>query len=207
VDEIGGPVDVVCHSWGAVCALEAARLTHNIARLILYDPVVISTRSPDLPYGLADELDGLIAQDRRDEALSIFYQRAMRMPSELLEQLRADLAWPGRVASARTITREMRAVEVKYRFAWNGAREIHHPMLLVLGELSPPLMHASAAALHAVLPTSRVVVLKGQGMAASGRHPIWSQPRYSTSCDRARPELARDLPQQMPKEAHHVHAA
>src|SRR5205085_10289286 len=61
VDEIGGPVDVVGHSWGAVCALEAARLTQNIARLVLYDPSVISTRSGEVPYVLADELDGLIA--------------------------------------------------------------------------------------------------------------------------------------------------
>jgi len=32
----------------------------NIARLVLYDPSVIDTRSPDVPYGLPDELDGLL---------------------------------------------------------------------------------------------------------------------------------------------------
>jgi pimeloyl-ACP methyl ester carboxylesterase len=72
VDEIGGPVHVAGHSWGAVCALEAARLTRNIARMVLYDPSVISTRSPDVPFPVPDELDALIAQDRRDEALALF---------------------------------------------------------------------------------------------------------------------------------------
>ena len=35
VDSIGGPVDVVGHSYGSNCALEAAQLTPNIARLVL----------------------------------------------------------------------------------------------------------------------------------------------------------------------------
>lgn len=38
VDSIGGPVDLLAHSFGAFCALEAARLTSNIGRLILYEP-------------------------------------------------------------------------------------------------------------------------------------------------------------------------
>jgi pimeloyl-ACP methyl ester carboxylesterase len=163
VDGIGGPVDVVGHSWGAVCALEAARRTQNIARLVLYDPVVISTRSPEDPFDLPDELDALIAQDRRDEALGLFYQRAMGESQAMIRQLRADPGWSSRVASAHTIPREMRAVEANYRFAWNQAREIDQPTLLLLGELSPPLMHASAAALHAVLHSSRLVVLHGHG--------------------------------------------
>jgi pimeloyl-ACP methyl ester carboxylesterase len=166
VDAIGGPVNVVGHSWGAVCALEAARLTRNIARLVLYDPMVISTRSGEVPYVLADELDELIAQDRRDEAMGLFFQRVLGMSSEVLDQQRAAPAWASRLPAAHTIPREMRAVEVKYRFDWNQAHAIEQSTLLLQGELSLPVMRASAWALHAVLPTSRVVVLQGQGHAA-----------------------------------------
>ena len=38
VDAIGGPVNVLGHSLGGICALEAALRTKNISRLILYEP-------------------------------------------------------------------------------------------------------------------------------------------------------------------------
>jgi pimeloyl-ACP methyl ester carboxylesterase len=37
IDAIGSTVDVVGHSLGGTCALEAARLTANVRRLILYE--------------------------------------------------------------------------------------------------------------------------------------------------------------------------
>jgi pimeloyl-ACP methyl ester carboxylesterase len=156
-------VHVAGHSWGAVCALEAARLTRYIARMVLYDPSVISTRSPDVPFPLPDELDALIAQDRRDEALALFYQRILRMSPEVLEQSRVDPAWAARKAAAHTIPREMRAIEFSYRFDWNTASEIDRPTLFLQGEFTLPVMRASMAALHATLPTSQVAVLQGQG--------------------------------------------
>lgn len=165
VDDIGGPVDVVGHSWGAVCALEASRLTRNIARLVLYEPTVISTRSGETPYGLADELDQLIADDRRDEALGRFYQEVLGMSAEVLEQQRSTPAWASRVAAAHTVPREMRAIELTYRFAWSAVQQFDRPILLLRGEVTLPIMRASTAALEAVLPTSRVVILQGQGHA------------------------------------------
>jgi pimeloyl-ACP methyl ester carboxylesterase len=38
VDSIGTSVDAVAHSLGATCALEAARLTQHVRRLVLYEP-------------------------------------------------------------------------------------------------------------------------------------------------------------------------
>jgi pimeloyl-ACP methyl ester carboxylesterase len=50
VDGIGSTVDVVDRSLGGTCALEAALLTANIRRLILYEPVIPSER----PFGSAE---------------------------------------------------------------------------------------------------------------------------------------------------------
>jgi len=44
VDAIDGPVDVLGHSYGALCALEAALLTDKIRRLALYEPPVPTGR-------------------------------------------------------------------------------------------------------------------------------------------------------------------
>ena len=164
VESIDGAVHVVGHSYGALPILEAARLTSNVASLVLYDPPAISMGSDELPPGLLEELEGLIAQDRRDEAAGRVYQRILGRSPEEIEQVRAEPSWSSRVASAHTVPRELRA-GLEYRFAWNGARAIEQPTLLLTGELSPPRLRASVAALHAVLPTSRVAILQGQGHA------------------------------------------
>src|SRR5688572_24310787 len=40
VDGIGGPVDLLGHSYGALCSLEAAVLARNLRRLALYEPPI-----------------------------------------------------------------------------------------------------------------------------------------------------------------------
>jgi pimeloyl-ACP methyl ester carboxylesterase len=40
VDGIGGPVDLLGHSYGALCSREAAALARNLRRLVLYEPPI-----------------------------------------------------------------------------------------------------------------------------------------------------------------------
>src|SRR5918998_1211125 len=40
VDSIGEPVNLLGHSYGALCALEAALLSRNIRKLVLYEPAM-----------------------------------------------------------------------------------------------------------------------------------------------------------------------
>ena len=162
-DKIGGPVCVAGHSFGGLCALEAARLTANIASLVVYEPPVIAGDPDELP--ILDELDELIAQDRRDEATVLFYQRVVGWSPEEIERVRADPSWEGRVASVHTVPRELRAIGPGHHFAWDAFGQFDRPTLLFTGELSPPDMRAGVGALHAVLPNSRMVVLQGQAHA------------------------------------------
>jgi pimeloyl-ACP methyl ester carboxylesterase len=113
VDGVAGPVCVVGHSYGALCALEAARL-RNVASLVLYDPPVISLGEDELPRGLLEELDGLLARERRDDVVERVYQALLGLGREELEQLRADPLWTLRVALAHTIPRELR-IGLEYR--------------------------------------------------------------------------------------------
>src|SRR5712692_2003132 len=41
IDAIGGAVHVLGHSFGGLCALEAALLTPHLGRLILYEPTTL----------------------------------------------------------------------------------------------------------------------------------------------------------------------
>ncbi len=38
VDSLGEPANVLGHSYGVLCALEAALLTRNVLKLVLYEP-------------------------------------------------------------------------------------------------------------------------------------------------------------------------
>src|SRR3954447_17220768 len=108
---------VMGHSWGALCALEAARLTPNIASLVLYDPPVIKGSPDEARPGFLDELDELIAQDRRDEVTARFLQTMLGRSTEQVEDMRADPSWTGRLRAAHTIPRELRASQ-QYFYAW-----------------------------------------------------------------------------------------
>jgi pimeloyl-ACP methyl ester carboxylesterase len=164
VNDIGAPVHIIGSSYGALCALEAARLTQKIASLVLYEPPLLGMPS-ELPLGFLDELERLTAEGHREEAAVQVYQTMMRLPPEKLEQLRADPNWETRVGSVPTIPREVRAVQ-EYRFNWDAYRDMDRPTLLLDGELSPPPLRAATAAVHAILSNSRVAILKGQGHAA-----------------------------------------
>ena len=162
VGSIGAPVNVLGHSYGALCALEAAQLTSKITRLVLYDAPVINMGLDELPVGFVEELDELLDQGRRDQVLERVYQ-ILGMSAAEIEQRRTHPSWPGRVAAAHTVPRELRAGALQYRFNWAALAEINQPTLLLCGEHSGPRLRASTAALHSVLPTSQVVVLRGQG--------------------------------------------
>jgi pimeloyl-ACP methyl ester carboxylesterase len=62
VDDIGEPVSVLGHSFGGLCALEAALLTPNIRKLILYEGFPNPyAGSPFYPEGFLRRLDDLLA--------------------------------------------------------------------------------------------------------------------------------------------------
>jgi pimeloyl-ACP methyl ester carboxylesterase len=164
VDSLGRGVHLVGQSYGALCALEAARLTQRIASLVLYEPPLLGMPG-ELPLGFLDEVDRLTAEGRREEATIRVYRTMLGRTPEEVEQFRADPNWGNRVASVLSIPREVHAVQ-EYRFNWNGYRDMDRPTLLLDGELSPPPLRASTAAGHAILSNSRVAILKGQDHAA-----------------------------------------
>jgi pimeloyl-ACP methyl ester carboxylesterase len=161
VDHLGVPVYLVGHSYGALCALEAARLTPNVAKLVLYEAPVAQS-SARLPPGFIAELEGLVAAGRREETLTRFFQVVLARSAEEIARLRADARWATRVAAAHTVARETRIAEL-YRFEPTRFRDVAMPTLLLQGGESPPFLKRSTEAVHAALPNSRLVVLPGQG--------------------------------------------
>ena len=83
VDSLGEPANLLGHSYGALCSLEAGLLTKNVRRLILYEPPIpvgLEIFSP----GIIDRLQDLLNQGDRERELSRrFYVKSLRYGSRI----------------------------------------------------------------------------------------------------------------------------
>jgi pimeloyl-ACP methyl ester carboxylesterase len=110
IEAIGRPTAVVGHSFGGLCALEAALLTPHVRKLVLYEP---TTRPAGLnslyPSGSIERLEARLAVDDRAGLVESFMREVVRASPEDVSVMRAQRAWPQRLAAAHTIPRELRA--------------------------------------------------------------------------------------------------
>jgi pimeloyl-ACP methyl ester carboxylesterase len=165
VDSIGEPVNLLGHSYGAVCALEAALLTRNVRKLVLYEPGMNVTGEEIYPPGFIDRLDALLEVEDRDVVISTMFRDLVGMPQEEVEYLQSLPAWQERVKAAHTVPRELRADEA-YRFDPERFGDLMVPTLMLEGSDSPAFLKAADKAVDETLPNCRIVVMPGQGHAA-----------------------------------------
>jgi pimeloyl-ACP methyl ester carboxylesterase len=165
VDSIDEPVSVVGHSYGALCAMEAALLTVNLRRLVLYEGVPL--RGADLyGPGLIDRLEAMREAGDMEGVLVAMFRELVEMSPEELEHLRSQSdAWAARLKNVPTLPRELRAEE-RYVFAPERFRQMRTPTLFLVGEDSPPRELENATRVSEALPDARVVALEGQQHAA-----------------------------------------
>jgi pimeloyl-ACP methyl ester carboxylesterase len=169
--EHGALVAVYGHSHGGIVAFGAATLTPSIGRLVLYegwpvpDPAVFA-----LPAGLEARIDSALAGGDRDGAVELLFRELEGMPHEDLDAFKAAPSWPGRVAAAHTITREIRG-ELTARLDPADAARIAAPVLLITGEHSADPSRPHAEPVAAALPDARIAVLEGQEHVADVLNP------------------------------------
>ena len=161
VHSIGHPANLLGHSFGGICALEATLLTSRVQNLILYEPPIPINGLTDYPEGLLDQLDALLAAGDREGILTTFALQVLRMSPEEFERYRAAPIWNARLASAHTLPRELRA-QASYRFNPERFRRFTIPTLLLVGELSQPRFKSASELLSAALPKSQTIILTGQ---------------------------------------------
>ena len=166
-EQTGQPVDLFGHSYGAVCSLEAARLTPNVRKLVLYEP---PTEMGPFPAGLIERLGALLADDRRDEVLQTFFREVVGMSDDQLTSFRALPVWPARVAAAHTVVREL-AVAASIRFDPSRFEALSVPALVLAGSDSPDFLRNSTATVASTLPNCQVAVLDGQQHVAMDTAP------------------------------------
>jgi pimeloyl-ACP methyl ester carboxylesterase len=162
------PVTILGHSYGALCALEAALLT-EVHRMILYEPP-IPLGGTLYPPGVPARMQALIDGGQLEAALDLMLREVVRMPDHDLATYRQSPMWNIRVQLAHTIPREMQ-VERTYTFVPGRYTTLGAPTLLLLGGDSPPVFRDAIQALDAALPSSTVVVMPGQQHIAIDTNP------------------------------------
>lgn len=169
VEAAGEPVILLGHSYGGLCCLEAAVRTARVRRLVLYEPP-LPTGVEIVPAAARERIEAHLASGDREAALVTFFQEVVRAPEPQIEMLRAHPAWPGRIAAAHTLAREMR-VEEDYRLDPDRLRDVRCPTLFLLGGDSPPFLQDATRRLHAALPGSRIQEMPGQQHVAMDSIP------------------------------------
>ena len=158
----GSSVNLYGHSHGGIVAFGAATLTANLRKLVLYegwpvpDPTVYA-----LPPGLQDRMDALLAAGDRDGVVEVLFRGVENLSDEDMAAFKAAPSWPGRVAAAHTVTREVRG-EQATRLSSQLAAKITVPVLMVTGEHSTDPAKPAVEAVAAALSDARIVVLQEQ---------------------------------------------
>ena len=160
VNWVGEPANLLGHSYGAICCLEAALRTDNLRRLILYEPP-IPVGSPIVSADTRATIEAQLGRDEREAALLTFFREVVGVPEGQLEGMREHPAWPGRVAAAHTVARELR-IEATYRIDFDRLSTVQTPTLLLQGSDSPRFFHEATRRVNAALPNSRVLEMPGQ---------------------------------------------
>jgi pimeloyl-ACP methyl ester carboxylesterase len=160
VKAIDDPVYLLGHSYGGLVALEAALLTDNIKKLILYEPPVPAGK-PFYPPGVPDKMQPLIDNGEFESALEIFLKEVVKMPDYEFEKYKQLPAYKKRIQIVPTIPRET-MVEKFYTFRPDKFAGLQVPVLLLLGGDSPSVFREATELVDSALSDSRIVIMQGQ---------------------------------------------
>jgi pimeloyl-ACP methyl ester carboxylesterase len=158
----GGGATLLGHSYGAVCALEAARVG-AIRRLILYEPP-LPIDAPVVGPAFGD-VRAAVASGQFDSALTIMLRDLVHVSAAQLEGLRRSPIWTDMAALTPTVVRELEVLG-RLEPGVDRFRRVSSPTLLLLGTETAPHHSVASNALQRALPNARTVLLDGQGHEA-----------------------------------------
>ncbi len=170
IDAINQPVDILGHSFGGICALEAARRSPRVRGLILYEPPIASGAQDLYPTRVVTEIETLLGAGDREAVVGLFLREVAGLSSQEVEMLRLAPTWSARVAAAHTILREMHAA-TSYKFVRGEFSSFRIPTLLLLGSESSSVFRTAIELLKRSLPKAQVAEMAGQKHVAMNTAP------------------------------------
>jgi len=157
----GGPVDVFAHSYGATCALGAAARGAPFRRLALYEPPGPETA----PHAWLQSATAMTTSGRTGQAMLSFLTEIIGLSPKQVHELKdAPRTYDVLAIVSATLPREGQALASVDLL--KDTQLVRSPVLLLLGQQSPPWAHEITHALSAALPNPNIVILPDQGHEA-----------------------------------------
>ncbi len=170
VDAAGPGAHLLGHSYGAICALEAA-VRGGISRLVLYEPPLpvegtgIGAHPSAKLLRAGERFRAAVSSGQLDEALTIGLRDMVQMDAAELSALRATPLWNSMAALTPTWPREMGVVG-RLDSNLDRHKQLVIPVLLLVGTTTAAHHQVASTALAGVLPDVQTAHLHGQGHSA-----------------------------------------
>jgi pimeloyl-ACP methyl ester carboxylesterase len=161
----GGSAAVFGNSSGGLLALDAAAQGLAITRLAVYEPpVILDANRAASCVRLANELDEVLAEARRTQAVELYLTRVMKMPAPAVAQLRRTPMWPDFEDLAHTLSYDLR-ITARGAARLAEAPAVRPPTLAMDGGATPGWMREAIEAVARAIPRGRHRTLEGQAHA------------------------------------------
>jgi pimeloyl-ACP methyl ester carboxylesterase len=165
------PASILAHSFGAICALEAARRTPRIHKMVLYEPPLpLPGRGLMFPPDLVRRLDAMLVAGDRSGVVETFLREVIHLTDDELSVLRGSAGWSIRVQAAHTVVRELAAASA-YQFRAESFADVRVPTLFLVGSRSSAYVQDAVAMANAAVAGSCLESLVGHSHAAMSTGP------------------------------------
>jgi pimeloyl-ACP methyl ester carboxylesterase len=166
IEEAGGSAHVFGISSGAALALEAANRGLAIDKLALYEaPFIVDDSRAPVPDDYRQRLEGMVASDRRSDAIRLFMRQGVGVPAVFVAMMRIMPAWSKLKAVAPTVIYDAAIVDDYQKgrpLPSDRWTSVTMPTRVAVGGKSPDWMRNAMRELADVLPNARHSTLEGQ---------------------------------------------
>jgi pimeloyl-ACP methyl ester carboxylesterase len=172
IDATGGSAFVFGSSSGSVLALEAtSKLGPKVEKLYIYEPpFIVDNSRPPIPDDFIKQIDELVATDRRNDAVKLFFAKGMGLPGFAVTMMRWLMpGWAKMAGMAHTLRYDLTILAgTQSGKPLSGARwsSATSPILVMVGSKSEPFFHEGAKSLVGILQNARYGVLEGRDHSA-----------------------------------------
>jgi len=177
IENAGGSAFLFGWSSGAVLALEAAsKLGNRVTGLFMYEPpFIVDNSHPSMPNNFAEQIEKLIAEGRRSDAVKLFFHKGMGIPGFIVTLMRFLMpGWSKMASVAHTIPYDLAVLAGTQdgsplpSMRWNSTIA---PTLVMVGGKSPGFFHTGAKTLVELLPNAKYQSLPGRSHGAVMMQP------------------------------------
>ncbi|RIQ24562.1 alpha/beta fold hydrolase [Jiangella rhizosphaerae] len=175
IQAVGGSAALAAGSGGCGLVLEAATaLGDAVTGIYLFEPpFIIDDSRPPVPSDWVEQVETLVAESRRGDAVELFMTQVVGVPAEYVEGMKADPSWEASAAYAHALPHDGRILAGTQdgKPLPTDRWRVEQPAVVAVGADSEPFFHAGAQALVDQLPRGRYENLPGVDHSA-----FWTAP-------------------------------